>query len=101
MNDRVHGYLGLALRAGKALVGEAIIKVWSVRPIYLLLIAVDATSHTQNKLAARARDEKVTVLHAYRKAELGRALGFDEVSSVAISDKGLAQQIIDVIKEDL
>jgi hypothetical protein len=29
MNNRVSGYLGLANRAGEALVGEAITKVWS------------------------------------------------------------------------
>lgn len=100
MNNRVSGYLGLANRAGKALVGEAITKVWSKRKIYLLIMALDAVSKTQEKLAKLAREQNVTTIYAYRKTELGHALGFAEVSTVAISDKGLAAQLISVIKED-
>jgi len=100
MNNRINGYLGLANRAGKALVGEAITKVWVKRKIYLLIMAEDAMSKTQEKLAKIAREQNITIIYAFSKAELGHALGFDEVSTVAISDKGLASAIISVIKED-
>ncbi len=100
MNNRVSGYLGLANRAGKALVGEAITKVWSKRKIYALIMAIDAASKTQEKLAKLAHQQNVPTIYAFSKAELGRALGFEEVSTVAISDRGLASQIISVIKED-
>jgi ribosomal protein L7Ae-like RNA K-turn-binding protein len=101
MSNRLHGYLGLANRAGKALVGEAIIKVWEKRKIHLLLIAQDAKSRTVEKLVKRAQEQNITIKYVLSKAELGLALGFNEVSSIALCDKGLAQQIILVIKEEL
>ncbi|NCA96690.1 MAG: 50S ribosomal protein L7ae [Bacteroidia bacterium] len=100
MNERLRGYLGLANRAGKALVGEAITKMWIRKKIFLLLMADDSHSNTQAKLAQAAEIDHILVIRLANKAELGQALGFDEVSSVAIIDKGLARAIIAVIKEE-
>ena len=100
MNERLRGYLGLANRAGKALIGEAIAKMWTRKKIFLLIMASDAHSNTQAKLAHAAELDKILVIRLSSKAELGQALGFDEVSTVAIIDKGLSQAIIDVIKEE-
>ena len=70
MNNRVSGYLGLANRAGKALVGEAITKVWSKRKIYLLIMALDAVSKTQKKLAKQTLEQNLKTIYAYRKTLL-------------------------------
>jgi len=101
MNERLRGYLGLANRAGKALVGEAINKMWTRKKIFVLIMANDAHSNTQAKLAQAAEVDHILVLRLASKAELGQALGFAEVSTVAIIDKGLSQAIIDVIKEEV
>lgn len=100
MNERLSGYLGLANRAGRALVGEAIAKLWTKRKIYVLITANDAHSNTQTKLVQLAKQADITIIYMASKAELGQALGFNEVSSVAITDKGLAQQIIAISKEE-
>lgn len=101
MNERLRGYLGLANRAGRALVGEAIVKMWTRKKIFVLIMADDAHSNTQAKLVQAAKIDNILVIRMASKAELGQALGFDEVSSVAIIDKGLAQAIIAVIKEEV
>jgi ribosomal protein L7Ae-like RNA K-turn-binding protein len=100
MNERLRGYLGLAHRGRMALIGKAIIETWNKRKVYVLVLANDAQSTTQEKLVLRAKEINVPILYAGSKAELGQALGLREVSSIAISDKGLATQIIAVIKEE-
>jgi len=101
MNERLRGYLGLAHRGRKALIGKAIYEESSRRKIFAIVLANDAQSTTQDKLVARAKTTNIPVYFAGSKAELGQALGLREVSSIAISDKGLATQIIAVIKEEL
>jgi len=100
MNTRLHGYLGLANRARKALVGEAIVKTWEKGKIKLLIIALDASERNAEKLTLRALDSHIATLRLMSKAELGSALGLSEVSAVAITEPGLARRIIEVIEEE-
>jgi ribosomal protein L7Ae-like RNA K-turn-binding protein len=100
MNSRLHGYLGLANRARKALIGEAINKGWSKGRMYLLIIARDASLGTQEKIEQKARHYQIAICYVESKAELGLALGYDEVSAIANSDRNLANKIQEVIKEE-
>ncbi len=94
MNNKLYGMLGLAMKAGKAASGgfaaEKSVKGNLAR---LLIIAEDATDGTKKKFRDMCEYYGVTVLVTGSKETLGRALGREERSVIAVNDENFAEAI--------
>ena len=83
-------FLGLLNRGGRILFGPSL--EHSLGKVDLLLIATDA-AHPE-RMEAKAKTANTITRKAYTKAELGQALGYDELSFVAIRGKKEAKAFL-------
>jgi uncharacterized protein len=95
---RMMGDLGLARRSGALVLGfdNVLRALDSRRPPALLVEASDGSRDGRRKLwnAARARDLDLAVLDCLSSAELGLALGRENVIHAAVQPGGLAQRLM-------
>jgi hypothetical protein len=96
--SRVLGDLGLARRAGNLVLGfDNVARMLdSPRPPALLIEASDGSRDGKRKLynAAHARELKPVVMECLSSAELGLALGRENVIHAAVHPGGLAERLI-------
>ncbi|MCJ7855816.1 ribosomal L7Ae/L30e/S12e/Gadd45 family protein [Lachnospiraceae bacterium NSJ-143] len=92
--NKFFSMLGLCQRAGKLISGELscenAVKSGKAK---LLIIADDASENTKKKFSNMASFYKVDIIGTGTKKEIGRIIGKDMRSSVAITDEGFAQQL--------
>lgn len=99
-NSKLLNWLGLAQRAsGLAAGDEAVMQKIRQRQALLVLIAEDIGSNSRKKYEDKCKTFGVPVLIAYTKAELGHALGKAERAVIAITNRGLAEQIMQAAQE--
>jgi len=95
---RMVGDLGLARRSGALVLGfdNVLRALESVRPPRLLVDASDGAADGKRKLynAARARDVKPELITCLTSAELGLALGRENVIHAAVQPGGLAARLL-------
>lgn len=95
---RILGDLGLARRGGNLVLGfDNVARMLdSARPPALLVEASDGASDGKRKLynAAHARELKPVVMESLTSAELGLALGRENVIHAAVHPGGLAERLI-------
>jgi len=95
---RILGDLGLARRAGQLVLGfDNVLRMLdSPRPPALLIEAKDGANDGKRKLynAAHARDLKPVVIESLTSAELGLALGRENVIHAAVHPGGLAERLM-------
>jgi ribosomal protein L7Ae-like RNA K-turn-binding protein len=94
VNEKTLGFLGLLYRGREVVIGEAILE--KMPKGFLLLLASDAASGTVREYLPKAEHAGVKTLTLATKAELGRALGHDEVSAILILSKKAAAKILQV-----
>jgi hypothetical protein len=96
--SRILGDLGLARRAGSLVLGfDNVARMLdSPRPPALLIEAADGSKDGKRKLynAAHARGLKPLVMESLVSAELGLALGRENVIHAAVHPGGLAERLI-------
>lgn len=96
--DRFLGLVGLAKRAGRTVTGAPLIftAMRSKHPPCLVLVAADASDGAQKKLRTKCEFYKVPLLYTtYTKEALAHAVGNSgEVAAVAITDRGLAGELL-------
>jgi len=91
---RVLQLIGLARRAGRAVVGTQAAKDAALRgELALVVLAVDATENARKRLGGLAGEEGPRVIRYGTRAALGRAVGRDEAVVVGIRDRGLGARI--------
>ena len=92
--DKIKSYLGLAMRGRNLVSGEFqtenAVKDGSAM---LVIVAEDASENTKKLFRDKCSDYGVPIYFYANKAELGRAIGKDLRSSLAVTDAGLAQAI--------
>jgi ribosomal protein L7Ae-like RNA K-turn-binding protein len=93
-NEKTLGFLGLLYRGREVVIGEAIIE--KMPKGFLLVLAADAAGNTVREYLPKAEHAGVPTLTLATKAELGRALGHDEVSAILVLSKKAAAKIIQV-----
>ena len=92
--DRVLSMLGLATRAGNVVSGGfATEEAVKRRKAYLVIIAEDASDNTRNKFNNMCEFHKVPCEYYSYKEMLGHAIGKEERSCLAVTDKGFANSI--------
>ena len=94
--DKALQLLSLAMRAGKIASGEfkteESVKASKAR---LVVIASDASDNTKKKFSNMCEFYKVPLRVYATKDELGRAMGKEFRASLAVTDKGLAQAVME------
>ena len=96
--DRFLGLVGLAKRAGRTVTGAPLIftAMRTKRPPCLVLVAEDASDGARKKLRTKCEFYKIPLLYTtYSKDALAHAVGNSgEVAAVAITDQGLAGELL-------
>lgn len=88
---RVSGALGLARRAGRAVVGtEAVRSAAAAGDLEIVLMAADASENARNRIRKALRGRSVPVREWADRRHLGAALGRGPVVAVGLTDPGLA-----------
>ena len=86
--------LGLCKRAGKLAAGEvAAEQAVRKKQAYLLILAEDASANTKRKFRNSAAYYELPLAEIGNKEELGRAIGADLRSIIAITEEGFAKKL--------
>ncbi len=94
---RVRGMLGLAMRAGRVIIGtEQVCVALKKGKIKLALVARDASSSTKKKIAVKCEFYGVTSVEiSIDASELGALLGKTYTPAVVgVTDEGFAKELI-------
>lgn len=96
--------LGLCKRAGRLAAGEtAAEQAIRKKQAVLLILAEDASANTKKKFKNSAAYYKLPLIEIGSKTELGRAIGAEQRSAIAITEEGFAarlQYLADEINEN-
>ena len=101
-NQRLYGMLGLAMRAGKVIVGtEQVCIGLAKKKIHLVLVSNEASEGTKKKIGFKCEFYKVRHLEVnICTEELGRLLGKTYgPAAIAIADENFANAILLLISE--
>lgn len=98
MDKKLAGYIGMACRARKILIGDTAIKAIQKKDAKIVLLAEDCSLNTQKKVLDKCTFYQVEVLKVEFKAELAYTIGRADVSFVAVVDDGFAKAIQNCLK---
>ena len=86
--------LGLCKRAGKLAAGEvAAEQAVRGKKAYLLILSEDASKNTKKKFRNSAAYYELPLAEIGTKEELGRAIGMDMRSIIAITEEGFGKKL--------
>ena len=99
--NKVMSLLGIAMKGRMAASGEfQTLDAVRTGKAKVVLIAGDASDNTKKLFRDKCTFYQVPVFEYGRKEDLGRAIGKDLRSSVAICDEGLAAAVIAQLKQE-
>ena len=94
-NDRVLSLLGLAMKAGRVKSGEFqttdAVKGYKA---FTVIVATDASDNTKKEFRNMCAFYEVPYFEYATRDELGRAIGKEQRSSVAVCDEGFSKSLI-------
>lgn len=93
--DKIKGLLGIAKKSGNLVSGELAVKqAVQQQEAYLVVVAKDASDNTKKLFNDKCTFYEIPIITAFDKDSLGRAIGCDQRSSAAVTDKGIAEAIL-------
>lgn len=93
-NNKFLSLMGLCQRAGKLVSGELPCEnAAKSGKAKLLIVASDASDNTKKKFTNASNSRDIDIIDYGNKIELGRSIGKDMRSVVAIIDEGFALQL--------
>lgn len=96
--ERVLDLIGLAARAGSAVAGtERVRQEARAGGLRFAVIATDASENAQQKLIPLLRARQLPFSVAFRRHELGLALGRSGLSAVAITRDSFAMRLAELL----
>lgn len=91
---KFYSLLGLCKRSGNIAAGEtAAIQAVRKKTARLLILAGDASANTKKKFWNSAAYYGIALVEAGNKEELGRAIGTEERSVIAVTEEGFAEKL--------
>ena len=100
MNDKVLSILGLAARGNNLVSGEfSVEKAVKEGKAKLVVVSRDASENTRKKFANMCSFYKTPIYIYATKEQIGRAIGREMRSSAAVTDHGMAVNIIKHLEE--
>jgi ribosomal protein L7Ae-like RNA K-turn-binding protein len=101
MQNKVYSFLGLAMKAGKLVSGEDTCeRMLKSGKVILLIVAVDASDNTKKNFTNMCSFRKVECRFYGEKNLLGRYIGKELRSVVAVLDRGFAKRLAEIIAEE-
>ena len=98
---KVYSLLGLCQKGGNIGSGEfQTEKHIKTGLSYLVIVAGDSSDNTKKKFRDSAAFYKVPCIEFGTKDDLGSAIGCEYRACVSVNNKGLADKIINLLKED-
>ncbi len=95
MLNKVLSLTGLAVRAGKVVSGEfAVENAIRDGKAWLVIVTEDASDNTKKKFRDKSAYYEVPYVVLGTKETLGHAIGKEMRASLAITDKGFAENIL-------
>lgn len=95
MQNKVLSMTGLAVRAGKVVSGEfAVENAIKEGKAWLVIVTEDASDNTKKKFRDKCSFYEVPIAVYGTKETLGHAIGKEMRASLAITDKGFAENIL-------
>ena len=92
--------LGIAFKGGNAVVGrERVREALQRRNAVRVFVTKDAGKALVGQITSLCRKESTPLTRFGETAEMGRALGRQEVAVVAVTDRGLAEALMASIEE--
>lgn len=92
--DRFGRMLGLAVRAGGVVFGEAAVREAVRRKeVYLVIISSDASENTQKRLCNSCEFYGIRLLKAEDRFELGHICGRESAVTVGVKIKEIAENL--------
>lgn len=98
-NDRILSFLGLAVRGRNLVSGEfSTEKAVKEEKAKLVVVSADASDNTKKLFTNKCSYYHVPLAFYADKESLGKAVGKEPRSSVAVTDYGMAQNIIKLLE---
>ena len=94
--NKFFSLLGLCKRAGKLVAGEV-----AAEQAFLLILAQDASKNTKKKFTNSAVYYELPLAEIGTKEELGRAIGAEMRSIIAITEKGFAKKLKELADDNI
>ena len=99
MTDNLYSFIGLAMKAGKLVSGETNCeKIIRSGKALLVIVSKDASANTEGKFKNACIYRKVPFYRFGEKEALGRLLGKDVRSVIAITDIGFARKLAEQLE---
>lgn len=99
--NKIYSFIGLARKAGAVSPGEPLASQAVKRKrAYLVLITQDASENTKKKIETALFGTDIPLLQFGNKADLGKMLGKAFFSVIAITDRGFAERIMEMIEQN-
>ena len=100
MEDRIYSFLGLATKAGKEVSGEETCeRALKSGKVYLVIVSADASDNTKKKFRDMCSYRSVAIRFFGRKDMLGKFSGKSTRTVVALTDKGFAGRLQEMIDD--
>ena len=100
--NKFFSLLGLCKRAGNLFAGEvAAEQAVRKKQAYLLILAQDASKNTKKKFTNSAVYYELPLAEIGTKEELGRAIGAEMRSIIAITEKGFAKKLKELADDNI
>lgn len=101
LTDNIYRFIGLAMKAGKLTSGEqSCERIIKSNKASLVIVSEDASSNTVKKFTDDCSYNGVHFLQFGDKEKLGKSIGKDIRSVIAITDEGFSQKLIELIIEN-
>lgn len=98
--DRILSLLGLATKSGKIVSGEFMVeKVVKANGAALVIVATDASDGSRKNYTDMCKFYHVPIYFYATKETLGHCIGKEIRASVALTDEGFANRIMELMKD--
>lgn len=102
MDNKIYSFIGLARKANKILSGEETCeKAIRAGKVKLVIAARDSSQNTKKKFENMCQYKNIEIKYFGEKALLGKCLGKEIRSVVAVTDEGFANRLAEMIEEYL
>jgi ribosomal protein L7Ae-like RNA K-turn-binding protein len=97
--DKFLKLLGLAMRAGRVVSGEAqVVEEIRAGNAHLVVLATDAAKNSEKKIIDKCVHYGVPLIRHGTREELGRAIGKEERVTIAVLDAGFAKSLSKLVQ---
>ncbi len=90
--DKTLGFIGIINKGRKVLIGES--AYYQIEKGYYSFLASDCSENTKKAALKALKKKEMPVDTSHTKGELGKAIGYQEVSFLIVTDKKAAKKLM-------